>query len=1176
MAWFGFKSWLAVLACVPLAVGCSSPEEPPRPAPLHSVGRLAQPLTSDELKILGFEQSSDWQSIWNPATLAQNGTFHSQGQFSLKISNIGYTAVRHLQPLTSDGTSFDVVGYDIRIPPLNEQVNPWWFGDTWLYIDAPSKGIHQVTLGSKPLANPGQFTRVEFPIPSWIRTALSGTYSDLKFTIAVNTTPGNGAHYLDRFTLGPGSCQPQDDNNPCTEDTCNAAGQPIHTPKPAGTSCSDDDQCNGSEICNSTGVCQQGTPPLIDDGNPCTTDSCNPASGVTHIPVATGTSCGDGNTCNGDEICNAAAECTPGSEASIDDGNPCTADSCDPVAGVQHVPLPSGTACANGDACDGAEVCDASGTCQSGAPPSVDDGNPCTADTCDSQEGVLHVPVSAGTSCSDANACNGLEACDGGGSCAPGTPPPIDDGNPCTADSCDPVAGVVHVQVAAGTSCADADLCNGTELCNSLGVCAAGAPSTIDDGNPCTADSCDPITGVAHAPLPAGSSCSDDTVCNGAETCSASAVCEPGTPLDPDDQNPCTEDACDPVAGVQHQPTPGASCADSDVCNGAEVCSSAGTCVAGTPLDPDDQNPCTADSCDPVSGVANIPVAAGASCADGDVCNGTELCDDSGSCEPSPPLDPDDQNPCTGDSCDPVEGIQHMPEAAGTSCSSGDVCLGAAVCDGGGSCEPGAPLDPDDGNPCTEDSCDPVAGVVHSPVTDGTVCYDNNACTQADTCQAGSCTGADPVVCTAQDQCHGVGSCNPATGACSNPVLADGTACDDGDACTVSETCSAGSCETDTPLEVDDGNPCTVDSCDGEGGVQHTPVSAGTSCDEGDLCNGAAMCDASGACQPGTPLTCDDGNACNGIEACQPATGCTAGVPPPVDDDSPCTIDSCDPLGGVQHEPVAAGTSCDDGDACNGTEICDASGVCQPGGGSALDDGNPCTDDSCDPLDGVVHSPVPVGTSCDLDACTVGGTCDSGGFCVGGGSIILDDGDPCTVETCDPESGVHRSVCTNDSTVATTVPGSMEFLYTGLNPAQQQVDPAAIVVERAAVVTGRVMDRNGSPVSGVRVSITGHAELGYTNTQANGIFQMVVNGGGNLLLAYRKYPFLDVQRQVAVAWGQWSSVPDVVLVSPDPAVTSIDLKDEGEAFQVHRSEVASDADGDRQATLLFPRGVQGM
>jgi hypothetical protein len=44
------------------------------------------------------------------------------------------------------------------------------------------------------------------------------------------------------------------------------------------------------------------------------------------------------------------------------------------------------------------------------------------------------------------------------------------------------------------------------------------------------------------------------------------------------------------------------------------------------------------------------------------------------------------------------------------------------------------------------------------------------------------------VTCTAVDQCHSAGTCNPATGVCSNPSKANGTSCNDGNACTQTDT----------------------------------------------------------------------------------------------------------------------------------------------------------------------------------------------------------------------------------------------------------------------------------------------------------------------------------------------------------------------------------------------------
>ena len=80
------------------------------------------------------------------------------------------------------------------------------------------------------------------------------------------------------------------------------------------------------------------------------------------------------------------------------------------------------------------------------------------------------------------------------------------------------------------------------------------------------------------------------------------------------------------------------------------------------------------------------------------------------------------------------------------------------------------------------------------PKTNGVACNDGNACTKTDTCQAGSCQGTNPVTCTAQDACHVTGGCDPATGQCSNPAASEGTKCNDGNACTQTDACQAGIC----------------------------------------------------------------------------------------------------------------------------------------------------------------------------------------------------------------------------------------------------------------------------------------------------------------------------------------------------------------------------------------------
>jgi hypothetical protein len=98
-----------------------------------------------------------------------------------------------------------------------------------------------------------------------------------------------------------------------------------------------------------------------------------------------------------------------------------------------------------------------------------------------------------------------------------------------------------------------------------------------------------------------------------------------------------------------------------------------------------------------------------------------------------------------------------------------------------------------DNNACTSEAC--IDGQCRfTNVAAGTACNDSNACTQLDTCQAGACVGQNPIVCVGTDQCRDGGTCDPATGTCSNPIKPNGTACEDGNACTSADTCIDGGC----------------------------------------------------------------------------------------------------------------------------------------------------------------------------------------------------------------------------------------------------------------------------------------------------------------------------------------------------------------------------------------------
>ncbi len=158
-----------------------------------------------------------------------------------------------------------------------------------------------------------------------------------------------------------------------------------------------------------------------------------------------------------------------------------------------------------------------------------------------------------------------------------------------------------------------------------------------------------------------------------------------------------------------------------------------------------------------------------------------------------PPCTPPDQCHTVG-TCNPITGICSNPaKSNGTSCNDGNLCTPIDTCQNG-TCVAGPSVT------CTAlDQCHTVGtctnGICSNPAkTNGSTCSDGNACTQADTCQAGACTGANPITCTASVQCHDAGTCDPVSGLCSNPTTTDGTACDDGNACTQADTCQSGTC----------------------------------------------------------------------------------------------------------------------------------------------------------------------------------------------------------------------------------------------------------------------------------------------------------------------------------------------------------------------------------------------
>jgi hypothetical protein len=152
--------------------------------------------------------------------------------------------------------------------------------------------------------------------------------------------------------------------------------------------------------------------------------------------------------------------------------------------------------------------------------------------------------------------------------------------------------------------------------------------------------------------------------------------------------------------------------------------------------------------------------------------------------------------------------------------------------------------------------------------------------------------------------------------------------------------------------------------------------------------------------------------------------------------------------------------------------------------------------------------------------------------------------------------------------------GSIEFLFNGSPPIQRGVTPGTLCGERVSVIRGRVLDNQNKPMSQVKITVQGHPEYGHTLSRVDGQFDLAVNGGGVLTLDYQREGYLPVQRKVRASWKGYAPVDDVVLIALDEKVSVVNLTDMGEDFHIARGTTQTDADGSRQATILFPKGVK--
>jgi hypothetical protein len=336
----------------------------------------------------------------------------------------------------------------------------------------------------------------------------------------------------------------------------------------------------------------------------------------------------------------------------------------------------------------------------------------------------------------------------------------------------------------------------------------------------------------------------------------------------------------------------------------------------------------------------------------------------------------------TDETCDGVDDdcdgkVDEDFDGAETHCGVGAcAATGSAVCEDGevvDSCTPGTPAADDATCDGIDDDCDGRVDEDYAPVvtTCGTGSCIGTGVTSCvggqvyDSCTVGPSAGGDATCDGVDDDCDGridedyvpyatfcgVGACSASgVSSCENGVERDNCApgvpaqrdatcdgfdddCDgriDEDFQSGTTNCGVGACAATGATTCVDGT--VFSSC-----TPGTPAASDANCDGiDDDCNGVADEDFQPTCSGSERLTCqggtlhatecDDGNACNGEETCSPG-GCLPGPAPVVDDGNPCTQDSCDPMTGeVTHEEVAPGTSCSDGDVCNGEETCQGGG----------------------------------------------------------------------------------------------------------------------------------------------------------------------------------------------------------------------------------------------------------
>ena len=169
----------------------------------------------------------------------------------------------------------------------------------------------------------------------------------------------------------------------------------------------------------------------------------------------------------------------------------------------------------------------------------------------------------------------------------------------------------------------------------------------------------------------------------------------------------------------------------------------------------------------------------------------------------------------------------------------------------------------------------------------------------------------------------------------------------------------------------------------------------------------------------------DDGNECTYESCSSDGWFCHAEcVSYPADNGTDCTFDGAAGVcvSGVCGENICEGVVCEDGNACTDDECDYVDGTCYfpP---VVCDDRNECTDDTCNPVDGCNFAPVEDGAFCFEGTCKAGACVVPTDACTNAEdlAVVCDPGFTDEVDACsEVPDGFAAALCLVENTGVTT------------------------------------------------------------------------------------------------------------------------------------------------------------